>query len=82
MTARQLPKPSAVEIGVSGRAVRGIQWDWEQSDISLLMLHEPGADLGIALAIAAGLSPRLDAMRRWLEGAAPRPIDAVFVGRA
>jgi pimeloyl-ACP methyl ester carboxylesterase len=45
MTARQLPKPSAVEIGVSGRAVRGIQWDWEQSDISLLMLHEPGADL-------------------------------------
>jgi pimeloyl-ACP methyl ester carboxylesterase len=45
MTARQLPEPSAVEIGVSGRAVRGIQWDWEQSDISLLMLHEPGADL-------------------------------------
>jgi Alpha/beta hydrolase family len=45
MTARQLPKPSAVEIGVSGRAVRGIQWDWEQSDISMLMLHEPGVDL-------------------------------------
>jgi pimeloyl-ACP methyl ester carboxylesterase len=45
MTALQLPKPSAVEISVSGQAVRGIQWDWGQSDISLLMLHEPGADL-------------------------------------
>jgi pimeloyl-ACP methyl ester carboxylesterase len=45
MTALQLPEPTAVEITVSGRAVRGIQWDWEQSDISLLMLHQPGADL-------------------------------------
>ncbi len=45
MTALHLPRPSAVEIDVSGRAVRGIQWDWGDSDISLLMLHKPGADL-------------------------------------
>jgi hypothetical protein len=30
----------------------------------------------------AGLAPRVNAMRRWLEGTAQHPIDAVFVGRA
>jgi len=45
MTPLQLPAPVAVEIGPSGQAVRGIRWDWEQSDIALLMLHELGGDL-------------------------------------
>jgi pimeloyl-ACP methyl ester carboxylesterase len=45
MTAMQLPAAVAVEWGGPGQAVRGISWDWPGSDLSLLVVHPPGADL-------------------------------------
>jgi pimeloyl-ACP methyl ester carboxylesterase len=45
MTALQLPAPVAVEWGDPGQAVRGISWDWPGADLSLLLVHPPGADL-------------------------------------
>jgi pimeloyl-ACP methyl ester carboxylesterase len=45
MTALQLPAATAIEVGAAGAVVRGIRWDWAESDLALLMLHEIGSDL-------------------------------------
>jgi alpha-beta hydrolase superfamily lysophospholipase len=49
MTALPLPVPAAVEIGLEaggpGPTVRGLRWDWTESDFAMLLLHAFGADL-------------------------------------